>query len=146
MDDIDPDAQPSMSVHEATQKVLRTDLAIGIGGAVLGYAEAGTALFDVLPVVVGFGLLTGITVAVVEHDAVPGVYPEVAALAAFIVLSGVVAGLMTLSEVSVTLVLAAVLSGFGVGVIGNRVLYGIVFDVPAYRLTRVREQSSSSSR
>ncbi|WP_434531250.1 hypothetical protein ACODNH_08370 [Haloarcula sp. NS06] len=141
MDDIDPDAQPSMSVHEATQKVLRTDLAIGIGGAVLGYAEAGTALIDVLAVVVGFGLLTGITVAIVEHDAVPGVYPEVAALAAFIVLSGVVAGLMMLSEVSVTLVLAAVLSGFGVGVIGNRLLYGIVFDVPAYRLTQVREQS-----
>ncbi|GGK55577.1 hypothetical protein [Haloarcula sebkhae] len=141
MDDIDPGAQPSMSVNEATQEVLRTDLAIGIGGAVLGYAEAGTALVDVLAVVVGFGLLTGITVAVVEHDAVPGVYPEVAALAAFIVLSGVVAGLMMLSEVSVTLVLAAVLSGFGVGVIGNRLLYGIVFDVPAYRLSRVRETS-----
>ncbi|MHC3378934.1 hypothetical protein [Haloarcula sp. H-GB5] len=141
MDDIDPGAQPSMSVHEATREVLRTDLAIGIGGAVLGYVEAGTALVDVLAVVVGFGLLTGITVAVVEHDAVPGVYPEVAALAAFIVLSGVVAGLMMLSEVSVTLVLAAVLSGFGVGVIGNRLLYGIVFDVPAYRLSRVRETS-----
>ncbi|AAV47058.1 hypothetical protein BDK61_0901 [Haloarcula quadrata] len=141
MDDIDPDAQPSMSVHEATQKVLRTDLAIGIGGAVLGYAEAGTALFDVLPVVVGFGLLTGIAVAVVEHDAVPGVYPEVAALASFVVLAGAVAGLVTLSDAPITLVLAAVLSGFGVGVIGNRVLYGIAFDVPAYRLTQVREQS-----
>ncbi|NLV13425.1 hypothetical protein [Haloarcula argentinensis] len=141
MDDIDPGAQPSMSVREATQEVIRTDLAIGIGGAVLGYAEAGTALVGVLPVVVGFSLLTGITVAVVEHDVVPGVYPEVAALAAFIVLSGVVAGLMMLSEASVTLVLAAVLSGFGVGVIGNRLLYGIVFDVPAYRLSRVRETS-----
>ncbi|EMA33894.1 hypothetical protein [Haloarcula japonica] len=141
MDDIDHDTQPSMSVHEATQEVLRTDLAIGIGGTVLGYAEAGTALVDVLAVVVGFGLLTGITVAVVEHDAVPGVYPEVAALAAFIVLAGVVAGLMMLSEASVTLILAAVLSGFGVGVIGNRLLYGIVFDVPAYRLRRVRETS-----
>ncbi|WP_336358466.1 hypothetical protein [Haloarcula sp. CGMCC 1.6347] len=141
MDGIDPDTQPSMSVHEATQKVLRTDLAIGIGGAVLGYAESGTALVDVLAVVVGFGLLTGITVAVVEHDAVPGVYPEVAALAAFIVLAGAVAALVTLSEASVTLVLAAVLSGFGVGVITNRALYGLVFDVPAYRLTRVRETS-----
>ncbi|WP_336329328.1 hypothetical protein [Haloarcula sp. CGMCC 1.2071] len=141
MDDIDPDTQPSMSVREATQEVLRTDLAIGIGGAVLGYAEAGTALVDVLAVVVGFGLLTGITVAVVEHDAVPGVYPEVAALAALVVLSGAVAGIVALSEASVTLVLAAVLSGFGVGVIGNRLLYGVVFDVPAYRLTRVRETS-----
>jgi len=141
MSDIDPDAHPSMSVHEATQKVLRTDLAVGIGGAVLGYAEAGTALFDVLPVVVGFGLLTGIAVAVVEHDAVPGVYPEVAALASFIVLVGAVAGLVTLSGASMSVLLAAVLSGFGVGVIGNRVLYGIVFDVPAYRLTRVREES-----
>jgi len=141
MDDIDPDTQPSMSVHEATQEVLRTDLAIGIGGAVLGYAEAGTALVDVPAVVVGFGLLTGIAVAIVEHDAVPGVYPEVAALAALVVLSGAVAGLVALSEASVTLVLAAVLSGFGVGVIGNRLLYGIVFDVPAYRLTRVRETS-----
>jgi hypothetical protein len=140
MSDIDPDAQPSMSVHEATQKVLRTDLAVGIGGAVLGYAEAGTALFDVLPVVVGFGLLTGVAVAVVEHDAVPGVYPEVAALATFIVLAGAVAGLVTLSQASMSVVLAAVLSGFGVGVIGNRVLYGIVFDVPAYRLTRVRTE------
>ena len=141
MDDVDPDTQPSMSVHEATQEVLRTDLAIGIGGAVLGYAEAGTALVDVPAVVVGFGLLTGIAVAIVEHDAVPGVYPEVAALAALVVLSGAVAGLVALSEASVTLVLAAVLSGFGVGVIGNRLLYGIVFDVPAYRLTRVRETS-----
>jgi len=140
MSDIDPDAQPSMSVHEATQKVLRTDLAVGIGGAVLGYAEAGTALFDVLPVVVGFGLLTGVAVAVVEHDAVPGVYPEVAALASFIVLAGAVAGFVTLSGASMSVVLAAVLSGFGVGVIGNRVLYGIVFDVPAYRLTRVRTE------
>ena len=146
MDDIDPDAQPSMSVHEATQKVLRTDLAIGLSGAVLGYAEAGTALFELLPVVIGFGLLTGIAVAVVEHDAVPGVYPEVAALAFFIVLVGAVAAVQTFSEVSVTLVLATALSGFGVGVIGNRVLYGIVFDVPAYRLTRVREQSESSRR
>jgi hypothetical protein len=140
MSDIDPDAQPSMSVHEATQKVLRTDLAVGIGGAVLGYAEAGTALFDVLPVVVGFGLLTGVAVAVVEHDAVPGVYPEVAALASFVVLVGAVAGLVMLSGASMSVVLAAVLSGFGVGVIGNRVLYGIVFDVPAYRLTRVRTE------
>ncbi|RLM97042.1 hypothetical protein [Haloarcula sp. Atlit-7R] len=146
MDDIDPDAQPSMSAHEATQKVLRTDLAIGIGGAVLGYAEAGTALVDVLAVVVGFGLLTGIAMAVVEHDAVPGVYPEVAALASFIVLAGAVAGLVTLSGSPITLVLSAVLSGFGVGVIGNRLLYGIVFDVPAYRLTRVREGSPSRSR
>jgi hypothetical protein len=140
MSDIDPDAQPSMSVHKATQKVLRTDLAVGIGGAVLGYAEAGTALFDVLPVVVGFGLLTGVAVAVVEHDAVPGVYPEVAALASFVVLVGAVAGLVMLSGASMSVVLAAVLSGFGVGVIGNRVLYGIVFDVPAYRLTRVRTE------
>jgi hypothetical protein len=140
MSDIDPDAQPSMSVHEATQKVLRTDLAVGIGGAVLGYAEAGTALFDVLPVVVGFGLLTGVAVAVVEHDVVPGVYPEVAALASFVVLVGAVAGLVMLSGASMSVVLAAVLSGFGVGVIGNRVLYGIVFDVPAYRLTRVRTE------
>jgi len=38
MTDIDPDTEPSLSEHEATQKVLRTDLAVGIGGAVLGYA------------------------------------------------------------------------------------------------------------
>ncbi len=56
-------------------------------------------------------------------------------------LAGAVAGLVTLSDAPITLVLAAVLSGFGVGVIGNRVLYGIAFDVPAYRLTQVREQS-----
>jgi hypothetical protein len=141
MSDIDPDRQPSLSVHEATQRVLRTDLAVGIGGAVLGYAEAGTALFDLLPVVVGVGLLTGVAVAVVEHDAVPGVYPEVAALASFVVLAVAVAGLVALSEAPMRVVLAAALSGFGVGAVGNRVLYGVVFDVPAYRLTRVRERS-----
>ncbi|MFB6224034.1 MAG: hypothetical protein ABEH86_10250 [Haloarcula sp.] len=140
MSDIDPDTQPSMSDYEATQKILRTDLAIGLGGAVLGYAEAGTALFGLLPVVVGFGLLTGVAVAVVEHDAIPGVYPEVAALASFIVLAGAVAGLVAVSAASMSVVLAAVLSGFGVGATGNRILYGIVFEVPAYRLTRVREE------
>jgi len=141
MNDIDPDTEPSLSEHEATQKVLRTDLAVGIGGAVLGYAEAGSALFDVLPVVVGVTLLTAVAVAVVEHDAVPGVYPEVAALASFLVLAGAVAGLVTVSPAPMTVDLAGALSGFGIGVLANRLLYGVVFAVPAYRLTRVREQS-----
>ncbi|WP_336336620.1 hypothetical protein [Haloarcula brevis] len=141
MSDVDPNTQPSLSTREATQRVLRTDLAVGIGGAVLGYAEAGTALFDMLPVVVGVGLLTGVAVAVVEHDAVPGVYPEVAALAAFVVLVVAGAGLVALAGAPMTVVLAAALSGFGVGAVVNRVLYGVVFDVPAYRLTRVRERS-----
>ncbi|MDS0219848.1 hypothetical protein NDI54_00590 [Haloarcula sp. S1AR25-5A] len=141
MSDIDPDAQPPISDREATQKVLRTDLAVGIGGAVLGYAEAGSALVDVLAVVAGVGLLTAVAVAVVEHDAVPGVYPEVVAVAAFLVLAGAVAGLVTLSTAPMTVDLAGALSGFGVGVLGNRLLYGVVFEVPPYRLTRVREQS-----
>ncbi len=67
MDDIDPDAHRrcrSTKRHErATDRH-----AIGIGGAVLGYAEAGSPVRRT-PVVVGFGLLTGIAVAVVEHDA-----------------------------------------------------------------------------
>jgi hypothetical protein len=141
MSDIDPDAEPSISTRQATQKILRTDLAVGIGGAVLEYAEAGNALFDVLTVVAGVALLTAVAVAVVEHDAVPGVYPEVAALASFIVLAGAVAGLVTLSTAPMTIDLAGALSGFGVGVLGNRILYGVVFEVPSYRLTRVRGRS-----
>ncbi|MDT3433598.1 hypothetical protein [Haloarcula sp. 1CSR25-25] len=141
MTDIDPGSEPSLSEHEATQKVLRTDLAVGLGGAVLGYAEAGTALFDVLAVVVSVSVLTAVAVAVVEHDAVPGVYPEVAALASLLVLSGAVAGLVTVSSAPMTVDLAGALSGFGAGVLANRLLYGVVLDVPAYRLTRVREQS-----
>lgn len=140
MSDLDPDAGPSLSDHEATQKVLRTDLAIGIGGAVLGYAEAGSALFDVLPVVVVVALVTAGAVAAIEHDAVPGVYPEVATLAAFIVLAASVLGLVRLSAAAMPVVLAGALSGFGVGILGNRVVYGVVFAVPAYRLARVRDR------
>jgi hypothetical protein len=141
MTGIDPDSEPSMTEHEAAQRVLRTDLAVGIGGAVLGYAEAGGALFAVLPVVAGVALLTAVAVAVVEHDAVPGVYPEVTALASFLVLAGAVAVLVTVSTAPMTVDLAGALSGFGIGVLANRLLYGIVFAVPSYRLARVHERS-----
>ncbi|WP_241692814.1 hypothetical protein [Haloarcula salina] len=129
-----------MSDREARQRVLRTDLAIGLGGSVLGYAEAGPALFTVLPTLAVVGLLTAAALYAVEHAAVPGVYPEVTALASLVVLAAVVAGFVVVIEASVAVVLAGALSGFGVGVLCYRLCYGFLFPVPAFRLDRVRER------
>jgi len=129
-----------MSDREARQRVLRTDLAVGFGGAVLGYAEAGRALVTVLPPLAVVGLLTAAALYAVEHDAVPGVYPEVAALASLVVLATVVTGFVVVTEATAAVVLAGALSGFGVGVLWNRLLYGFVFAVPDFRLDRVRER------
>ncbi|WP_424000878.1 hypothetical protein ACOZ4I_14850 [Haloarcula salina] len=136
-----PDSRAApLSDREARQRVLRTDLAVGLGGAVLGYAEAGPALLGVGPVLAVVALLSAAALYAVEHDAVPGVYPEVTALASLVVLASVVAGFVVVIEASATIVLAGALSGFGGGVLCYRLCYGFLLAVPDYRLDRVRER------
>lgn len=141
MSDTEPEPRASaMSDREAKQRVLRTDLAVGLGSAVLGYAEGGPALLAVGPVLAAVGLLTAAALYAVEHDAVPGVYPEVTALASLVVLAAVVVGFVVAIETSVTVVLAGALSGFGAGVLCYRLCYGFLFAVPAFRLDRAKKR------
>jgi hypothetical protein len=120
--------------------VLKSDLflaAIMLGtGLVSGGSEA---LLTVPAVGVTVAALIAISVYLAEHDVVPGVYPEVASVAAFLVTVAVGVGFVVALSATTAVVSAAALTGGGLGVTLYRLVYGVVLPVPAYRLEKDAE-------
>jgi hypothetical protein len=75
------------------------------------------------------------SVALGEHDVVPGVFPEVATAGAFLGTIAVGIGFIQLLPVATSVVAAASLVGGGIGMAGYRIVFGLIRPVPAYRLT-----------
>ena len=120
--------------------VLKSDLflaTIMLGtGLFSGGVEAVWAVPFVAPVIAA---LIAVAVYLAEHDVVPGIYPEVATVAAFIFTVAVGAGFVLALSASAAVVGAAALTGGGVGVTVYRLVFGVFLPVPAYRLEKDRE-------
>jgi hypothetical protein len=120
---------------EAARWVLRIDLFTAALTLVVGLSIGGREAVLALPAVaVAFGVLMAVGLGVAEHGLVPGVYPEVTALVAFVALGGVAAGAVFLLPVPTRTVVAAIVVGAGVGLVGYRLVFGFVRPVPASRL------------
>ena len=120
--------------------VLKSDLflaSIMLGTGLFG--GGGEAVRAVPVVGVAVAALTATSVYLAEHDAVPGVYPEVASVATFLVTVAVGVAFVFILSVPTAVVSAAALSGGGAGVVGYRLVYGFFFPVPAYRLEKDEE-------
>ena len=120
--------------------VLKSDLflaAIMIGTGLVSDGLAAVQTVPVVAAVVG-SLLAG-AVYLAEHDVVPGLYPEVATLVAFLLTVAVGAGLAVVLSAPLAVTGAAALVGGGVGVAVYRLLFGVVLSVPAYRLAKDEE-------
>jgi hypothetical protein len=117
--------------------VLKTDLLTGALAVVAGLLSGGVTAVAQLPAVaVGFGLLVAVGLGVAEHGSIPGVYPAVTALAALLVVASAgVAVVRVLADPTPT-VAAAVVIGAGVGIVGYRIVFGVVRSVPPARLER----------
>ena len=120
--------------------VLRSDLFLASIMIGTGLFSDGLAAVQTVPVVAAVvaGLLAG-AVYLAEHDVVPGLYPEVATLVAFLVTVAVGAGLAVALPAPLAVTGAAALVGGGVGVAVYRLLFGVVLSVPAYRLAKDEE-------
>jgi len=117
--------------------VLKSDLLLG--GIMLGtgFLSGGVAAVQAVPIVtVTMSALVSLAVFVAEHDVVPGLYPEVATVAAFLVVIGVGAAFITLLPTPVDVVSAAALTSGGIGVVLYRVVFGVMLDVPTRRLEK----------
>ncbi len=121
----------------AELSVLKSDLLIA--GIMLGtglYSEGIGAIQSLPLVVVAIGLLLGVAVFLAEHDVVPGLFPEVATVAALLVAVAVGVGFVVVVGNPTDLVAAAALTGGGLGVLLYRTVFGLVRPVPAYRLKK----------
>ncbi|WP_262179745.1 hypothetical protein [Haloarcula laminariae] len=119
------------------RSVLQSDLFLAAIMLGTGLFSGGSEAVRAVPVV---GLTTAAFIAVsvylAEHDVVPGVYPEVATVAAFLVTVGVGVGFVLTLPASAAVVGAAALSGGGAGVAVYRLVFGVFLPVPAYRLAK----------
>jgi predicted membrane-bound mannosyltransferase len=117
--------------------VLKTDLSVALIMIATGLLSDGVGAVRTAPLV-AVAMFVGIAavVYVAEHDVVPGVYPEVATIAAFLVVAAVGVGFVSLLGRSANVVGAAALTGGGVGLLCYRTLFGLVLAVPAYRLEK----------
>ena len=120
--------------------VLRSDLFLAALMLGTGLFSDGLAAVQTVPVVAAVvgGLLAG-AVYLAEHDVVPGLYPEVATLVAFLITVAAGAGLAVVLSAPLAVTGAAALVGGGVGVAVYRLLFGVVLSVPAYRLAKDEE-------
>jgi len=120
--------------------VLKSDLFLAALMLGTGLFSDGVAAVQTVPVVaVVIGSLLAGAVYLAEHDVVPGLYPEVATLVAFLVTVAVGAGLAVALPAPLAVTGAAALVGGGVGVAVYRLLFGVVLSVPAYRLAKDEE-------
>ena len=87
--------------------------------------------------------LIAASVYLAEHDVVPGVYPEVATVAAFILTVAVGVGFVLTLSASAAVVGAAALAGGGAGLTCYRLVFGVVLPVPAYRLEKDEKPEES---
>lgn len=133
-----PDDPGDIDRAAARQRVLKTDGLAGLGVLVVGLLEGGGRLLDPFPLAIAAGFLvaTALSLYAVEHDSIPGVYPEVVALAALLGLGVFGASLVVVVPRSVALVAAAALVGFGAGIICYRAVFGLVYSIPETRLRR----------
>jgi hypothetical protein len=127
----------SDELSSAELSVLKSDLLIA--GIMLGtglYSD-GVGAVQSLPVVAGtIGALLAAAVFLAEHDVVPGLYPEVATVAALLVTVAVGVAFALVVGQPRALVAAAALTGGGLGVLLYRTAFGLVRPVPAYRLQK----------
>lgn len=120
--------------------VLKSDLflaAIMLGTGLFGGGSE--AVRGVPAVGVAIAALTATSVYLAEHDVVPGVYPEVASVATFLVTVAVGVAFVFALSAPTAVVSAAALTGGGAGVVVYRLVYGFFFPVPAYRLEKDEE-------
>jgi hypothetical protein len=117
--------------------VLKSDLLIA--GIMLGtglYSDGVGATQSLPAVAVSIGGLLAVAVFLAEHDVVPGLFPEVATVAALLVAVAVGVGFVVVVGYPERPVAAAALTGGGLGVLLYRTLFGLVRPVPAYRLEK----------
>jgi hypothetical protein len=123
-----------------TRSVLKSDLFLAtvmLGtGLFSGGSEAVRAAPVVMPIIAA---LIAVSMYLAEHDVVPGLYPEVATVAAFITTVAVGAGLIVALPAEAAVVAAAGLTGGGFGVIIYRLIFGVFLPVPEYRLQKGEE-------
>ena len=117
--------------------VLKTDLSVALIMLATGLLSDGVEAVRTAPLVTAV-MLVGVVVVVyiAEHDVFPGLYPEVATIAAFLVVVAVGAGFVYLLPLTPAIVGAAALIGGGIGLLLYRTLFGLVLSVPAYRLEK----------
>jgi len=120
--------------------VLKSDLFLATLMLGTGLFSGGREAVQAVPVVAPvIGALIAASVYLAEHDVVPGVYPEVATVAAFVVTLAVGAGFVFVLPASAAVVGAAALTGGGAGVAVYRLVFGFFLPVPAYRLEKDEE-------
>ena len=118
-------------------EVLKSDLFLAAIMLGTGLFSGGSEAVRAVPGVgVTIGALVAVSVYLAEHDVVPGVYPEVATVVAFLVTVAVGVGFVLSLSASAAVVGAAALSGGGAGVVVYRLVFGVVLPVPAYRLAK----------
>lgn len=123
--------------------VLKSDLLLAAIMLGTGLFSGGVAAVRTVPVVAAtIAALIAAAVYLAEHDVVPGIYPEVATIAAFLVTVAVGAGFALVLPTPVAVVSAAALSGAGVGLALYRLVFGVALPVPAYRLEKGDEPGS----
>jgi len=126
------------------RSVLKSDLFLAAVMLGTGLFSGGTEAVRAVPVVgATIAALIACSVYLAEHDVVPGVYPEVATVAAFLVTLAVGAGFVFVLPASAAVVGAAALAGGGAGVAVYRLVFGVFLPVPEYRLQKDEEPEAS---
>lgn len=121
-------------------QVLKSDLFLATIMLGTGLFSGGSEAVRAVPEVsVTIAALIAISVYLAEHDVVPGVYPEVATVATFLVTVAVGVGFALTLSASAAVVGAAALTGGGAGVAIYRLVFGVFLPVPAYRLEKGEE-------
>jgi len=124
--------------------VLKSDLFLAALMLGTGLFSGGSEAVRAAPLVTAtIAVLIAVAVFLAEHDVVPGVYPEVATVAAFLVTVAVGVAFAVLLATPVAAVSAAGLTGGGLGVAAYRLLFGVVLPVPDYRLEKGEEPEES---
>jgi len=120
--------------------VLKSDLFLAAIMLGTGLFSGGSEAVRAVPVVgVTIAALIAASMYLAEHDVVPGVYPEVATVAGFVVTAAIGVGFAFVLPASAAVVGAAALSGGGAGITCYRLVFGVFLPVPAYRLERDEE-------
>jgi len=124
--------------------VLKSDLFLAAIMLGTGLFSGGSEAVRAVPVVsVTIAACIAVAVYLAEHDVVPGVYPEVATVAAFLVTIAVGVAFVFALSASTAVVGAAALTGGGAGVAVYRLVFGVFLPVPAYRLEKDEEPEAS---
>lgn len=124
-------------MESETRSVLTADLFGGVIAVAMGVFVGGPTAMLVTPLVgVVMAAVTATALYIVEHDSVPGLYPEVTALASMVVLVCVGGAFVLLLDAPTDIVMATALAGGGVGLLVYRTVFGVVLPVPTYRLEK----------